>query len=139
MKNLNLSSPPARYADVSPHVARDFKLLYFDLYPGESMTAHQPDPQLHVEATEEFPFLADGLCCRIVCAFTEERAEHHKVDVCKSNVPLQGWVERYARSAGMAGWTLPQGFMARMKFRWAVYRACTNALADEVFSDVGIR
>lgn len=136
MKTINTSSPHTRNAAHNHPVARDFKLHYLDLLPRETMNCKH---QLVVQATAEFPLLADWVCHRIICAYTEERVSALGVNVETSSVTLQGWVERYGRMAGMVGWKVPSGFVARWMFRWSVYKRCTRTLFDESLSEAGLR
>lgn len=113
-------------------VPQDFRLGYFDLN-SDLMDENPSPPANAVYGTSEFPLLDDKVCRQLISAFTMERLDHNKVNYKVSSVPLQGWVERYARMVGLAGWTPPNGFMARWKFRLQVYKKCQANIVDECF------
>lgn len=132
MNTANTSLTTDRKTAYQRMVPRDFRLGYFDLN-SDHMDENLSLPANAVYGTSEFPLLGDKVCRHLLSAFTMERLDYNKVNYKASSVPLQGWVERYARMVGLAGWTLPNGFMARWKFRLQVYKKCQANIVDESF------
>jgi len=85
----------------------------------------------NVKPTDEFPLLVDPVCKRLIVAATLERLEHMDIDPEGSNVDFQGWVERYARRAGVKGWSVPDGMVARWALRARCLLRVMSVTADE--------
>ncbi|MBU2122952.1 MAG: hypothetical protein KJ999_21255 [Gammaproteobacteria bacterium] len=96
-----------------------FRLTYTDIYPSPDVANLEKlmNPNDMVQAPPEFPVLDDFMCKAIIVSGTLDHLDVLNVDPMKSNVGLQGWVERYARNSGYSNMTLPTGFFALWAFR----------------------
>jgi hypothetical protein len=104
---------------VRSFASSNFRLTYMDLYEGGSSGHVGADvPALAtIVPTAEFPLLGDVVCLLLLGVAAQEWLNHMGGKPESSNVPLQGWVERYARKAGVSGWTPPNGILPLLAFR----------------------
>ena len=133
MKNLQSTQSSARFAAHQSFDRRDFRQDFTSLYmpPLPPLTSPRRATLANVQPTDEFPLLADPVCKRLIAAATLERLEHMNIDPEGSTVDFQGWVERYARCAGVKGWTVPAGMVARWGLRARCLVRVMSVTADE--------
>ena len=132
--NTNFNTTAAGNAAHQSFSRADYRLNYSDL---NSMN-EAPSYTDRLYATEEFPFLSDTVLWAVVSGIVRTRLTRMGVNEATSNVPFQGWAERFMRSAGLAGMKMPeQGFFARWAFRLRVKKLCAACFNDEINKDHG--
>lgn len=132
MKNPQAPEPFTRTAAHPSITGSRYRQDYMSL----NADVRQPQVKATIQSvrpTLEFPLFGDIVCKRLITAATLEALEEMKISLDGSNVELQGWVERYARNAGFAGWTVPTGLFARLTLRLRCFVRITRLVANETF------
>ena len=125
-----VSSHPSRSFDRA-----DYRLNYLDLNQChfERKSTKKVPALATVRPTDEFPVLDDIFCLVVLGAAAEESLKHMGGSLDTSNVPFQGWIERYARKAGIVGWVPPVGLIALSLFRARVLGRVCALIIHESF------
>ena len=113
-----------------------FRLNYTDIYPQKTMSDESDKELLLLEMvcpTPELPILADIGCKIVILTSTLECLEGMGVDPMKSNVGIQGWVERYCRRAGLAHTPVPSGKLGLYLLRAKCFWSGIRSIAEDVF------